>query len=107
MAVAIRLRREGTKNRPFYRVIVADKRSPRDGKFIEVIGNYDPRKSGENYQINLDRAEYWVKNGAQPSETVPRIIKKARNATVVPEPAPSQISVPDFIQFLTRQLITA
>ena len=81
MAVSIRLRREGAKNRPFYRVVVADKRSPRDGKFIEVIGNYDPRKTGENYELNLDRAEYWVKNGAQPSETVASIIKKARKKT--------------------------
>jgi small subunit ribosomal protein S16 len=78
MAVSIRLRREGAKNRPFYRVVVADKRSPRDGKFLEVIGNYDPRKAGENYQINLDRADYWVKNGAQPSDTVASIIRKAR-----------------------------
>ena len=84
MAVSIRLRREGAKNRPFYRVVVADKRSPRDGKFIEVIGNYDPRKKGENYELNLDRAEYWVKNGAQPSETVASIIKKARKKTPVP-----------------------
>ncbi|MBV9875848.1 MAG: 30S ribosomal protein S16 [Verrucomicrobia bacterium] len=84
MAVSIRLRREGAKNRPFYRVVVADKRSPRDGKFIEVIGNYDPRKRGENYELNLDRAEYWVKNGAQPSETVASIIKKARKKTAVP-----------------------
>jgi small subunit ribosomal protein S16 len=89
MAVSIRLRREGAKNRPFYRVVVADKRAPRDGKFIEVIGNYDPRKTGENYQINLDRAEYWVKNGAQPSETVASIIKKARKKNVAPAPAPA------------------
>jgi small subunit ribosomal protein S16 len=84
MAVSIRLRREGAKNRPFYRVVVADKRSPRDGKFIEVIGNYDPRKRGENFELNLDRAEYWVKNGAQPSETVASIIRKARKKSVVP-----------------------
>lgn len=89
MAVSIRLRREGTKNRPFYRVVVADKRSPRDGKFIEVIGNYDPRKTGENYELNLDRAEYWVKNGAQPSETVASIIKKARKKTVAAAAAPA------------------
>lgn len=78
MAVSIRLRREGTKNRPFYRVVVADKRSPRDGKFLEVIGSYDPRKEGENYQLKLDRVEYWVKNGAQPSETVASMIRKAK-----------------------------
>ena len=87
MAVSIRLRREGAKNRPFYRVVVADKRSPRDGKFIEVIGNYDPRRAGENFQLNLDRAEYWVKNGAQPSETVASMIKKARKKTAAAVPA--------------------
>ena len=84
MAVSIRLRREGAKNRPYYRVVVADKRSPRDGKFIEVIGNYDPRKAGENYEINLDRADYWVKNGAQPSDTVASMMKKARKKSVAP-----------------------
>ena|SRR5947209_5542191 len=78
MAVSIRLRREGTRNRPYYRVVVADKRSPRDGKFIEMIGVYDPRREGENYEIDLARAEYWIKNGAQPSETVGSFIKKAR-----------------------------
>ncbi|HXM03368.1 MAG TPA: 30S ribosomal protein S16 [Chthoniobacterales bacterium] len=88
MAVSIRLRREGAKNRPFYRVVVADKRAPRDGKFLEVIGNYDPRKAGENYQIKLDRADYWVKNGAQPSETVASIIRKARKKSLV-EPVPA------------------
>jgi small subunit ribosomal protein S16 len=80
MAVTIRLRREGAKNRPFYRVVVADKRSPRDGKFLEVIGNYDPRKAGENYQIDLNRADHWVKNGAQPSETVASLMRKARKS---------------------------
>jgi small subunit ribosomal protein S16 len=89
MAVSIRLRREGAKNRPFYRVVVADKRSPRDGKFIEMIGNYDPRKTGENYELNLDRAEYWVKKGAQPSETVASIIKKARKKTAAAAAAPA------------------
>ena len=78
MAVSIRLRREGTKNRPFYRVVVADRRSPRDGKFLEVIGSYDPRKEGENYQLNLERVEYWIKSGAQPSETVASMIRKAK-----------------------------
>ena len=89
MAVSIRLRREGAKNRPYYRVVVADKRAPRDGKFLEVIGNYDPRKTGENYQINLDRADYWVKNGAQPSETVASIIRKARKKTAAAAAAPA------------------
>ncbi len=78
MAVSIRLRREGTKNRSFYRVVVADKRSPRDGKFIEMIGNYDPRVAGENFQLDLGRVDYWVTHGAQPSSTVASMILKAR-----------------------------
>ena len=80
MAVSIRLRREGTTNSPYYRVVVADSRSPRDGKFIEMIGNYDPKKAGENFNLDLDRAEYWVSKGAQPSETVASMIRKSRKA---------------------------
>jgi small subunit ribosomal protein S16 len=80
MAVAIRLRREGTRNAPYYKVVVADKRSPRDGKFIEIIGNYDPKKKGTNYKIDLVRIDHWVKNGAQMSDTVRSIVKKARQA---------------------------
>ncbi|HEX7194155.1 MAG TPA: 30S ribosomal protein S16 [Chthoniobacterales bacterium] len=85
MAVSIRLRREGTKNRPFFRVVVADKRSPRDGKFIEGIGKYDPEDTGENFSLDLNRAEYWVRDGAQPSATVASMILKARkkNSTAV------------------------
>ncbi|HYR57163.1 MAG TPA: 30S ribosomal protein S16 [Chthoniobacteraceae bacterium] len=78
MSVAIRLRREGNLNRPYYKVVVADQRSPRDGKFIEIIGNYDPKKPGDNSNIDLSRIDYWIKNGAQPSDTVRSLIKKAR-----------------------------
>ena len=78
MAVVIRLRREGAKNRPYYKIVVADNRSPRDGRFIEIIGTYDPKKEGENWTLQLDRAEYWVGCGAQPSQTVNSIINKAR-----------------------------
>ena len=78
MAVAIRLRREGTTKRPYYKVVVADSRSPRDGKFIEIIGNYDPKKETENANLDLSRAEYWITKGAQPSDTVRSIIRKAR-----------------------------
>lgn len=78
MAVSIRLRREGSLNNPYYTIVVADKRSPRDGKFIEQIGNYDPKKAGVNANIDLDRADYWVSRGAQPSETVRSLIKKAK-----------------------------
>lgn len=80
MAVAIRLRREGTRNSPYYKVVVADKRCPRDGKFIEIIGNYDPKKTGTNYKIDVERVDHWVKNGAQMSDTVRSIVKKARQA---------------------------
>ena len=80
MAVAIRLRREGTRNSPYYKMVVADKRSPRDGKFIEIIGNYDPKKKGTNYKVDLARIDHWVKNGAQMSDTVRSIVKKARQA---------------------------
>jgi small subunit ribosomal protein S16 len=87
MAVSIRLRREGTKNRSYYRVVVADKRSPRDGKFIEAIGNYDPRDAGDNFRLDLDRVDYWVRHGAQPSATVASMILKARKKVAA---APAQ-----------------
>jgi small subunit ribosomal protein S16 len=81
--VVIRLRREGTKNTPYYKIVVADQRSPRDGKFIEIIGNYDPKKTENHSNLDLGRVDYWVKNGAQPSETVNSIIKKARRAATI------------------------
>ncbi len=82
--VVIRLRREGTKNSPYYKVVVANQRSPRDGRFIEIIGNYDPKKEGVNANIDLARVDYWVANGAQPSDTVRSIVKKARKAAANP-----------------------
>src|SRR5215831_9199430 len=78
MAVSIRLRREGTKNRPYYRVVVADSRGPRDGKFIEIIGTYDPKQTGQNSSFSIERAEYWISKGAQPSDTVRSLIKKQK-----------------------------
>ena len=78
MAVAIRLRREGTTKRPYYKVVVADSRSPRDGKFIEIIGNYDPKKETDTTNLDLSRAEYWITKGAQPSDTVRSFIRTAR-----------------------------
>ena len=78
MAVRIRLKRIGAKNSPVFRIVVADGRSPRDGKFLEELGTYHPLQKGNNFTMNLDRAEHWVKNGAQPSETVASFIKKAR-----------------------------
>lgn len=87
MAVAIRLRREGAKNRPHYKIVVADQRSPRDGKFIEIIGRYDPMQEGENFVLDLDRAEYWVGVGARPSKTVQSMITKSRKKTGASEPS--------------------
>ena len=78
MAVSIRLRREGARNRPYYKVVVADSRSPRDGKFIEIIGTYDPKKPDHNSTLKLDRIDHWISQGAQPSDTVRSLIKKNR-----------------------------
>ncbi len=78
MSVSIRLRREGTTNTPYYKVVVADSRSPRDGKFIEIIGTYDPKKQGHNSTLRLDRIEHWISKGAQASDTVRSLIKKNR-----------------------------
>jgi small subunit ribosomal protein S16 len=77
MAVKIRMKRVGAKNAPVFRIVVADGRSPRDGKFIEEIGTYQPRKKGDNFKIDLERAKYWLSKGAQPSDTVASFIKKA------------------------------
>ncbi len=92
MAVSIRLRREGAKNRPYYKVVVADSRSPRDGKFIEIIGTYDPKKQGDNSTLKVDRVEHWIARGAQPSDTVRSLLKKnkARVAAAPAESAPAE-----------------
>ena len=74
--VKIRLRRMGAKKAPFYRIVVADSRCPRDGRFIEEIGTYDPMAEGENIKIDLERAKYWISNGAQPTETVRGLLTK-------------------------------
>ena len=81
MSVKIRMKRIGAKNTPVFRIVVADGRSPRDGMSIEEIGTYQPLKKGENYTLNLDRANYWVSKGAQPSDTVASFIRKAKKAT--------------------------
>ena len=102
--VKIRLRRFGKRNTPVYRVVVADGRSPRDGRIIEEIGTYDPLLKHNNFTLNLDRVDYWLGVGAQPSDTVASFIRKARkgpeeevteepvaeavDAPVGPEPAP-------------------
>ena len=77
MAVKIRLRRMGQKKAPFYRIIVADSRSPRDGRFIGEIGLYDPTKDPSMYRIDEEAAKKWLANGAQPTETVSKLFKLA------------------------------
>jgi small subunit ribosomal protein S16 len=81
------MKRIGTKNTPAFRIVVADSRSPRDGKCIEEIGTYQPERLGENYTLKLERANYWVSKGAQPSDTVASFIKKARKAAAAVAPA--------------------
>lgn len=75
--VKIRLRRMGAKKAPFYRVVVADSRYPRDGRFIEEIGTYDPLTEPATIKIDMERAKYWISNGAQPTDTVRGLLKKA------------------------------
>ena len=74
--VTIRLRRTGKTKQPSYRLVVTDSRSPRDGKFIEIIGTYDPKKPDHNSTLKVERAEYWIARGAQPSDTVRSLLKK-------------------------------
>jgi small subunit ribosomal protein S16 len=80
MAVKIRMKRIGAKNAPVFRIVVADSRSPRDGKFIEELGTYHPRKKSDNVVFDLERAKYWISKGALPSDTVASFIKKASKA---------------------------
>ncbi|MBM6920029.1 30S ribosomal protein S16 [Phocea massiliensis] len=75
MAVKIRLRRMGAKKAPFYRIVVADSRYPRDGRFIEEIGYYDPTKNPSVVKVDADKAKEWIKNGAQPTDTVKKLLK--------------------------------
>ena len=77
MAVKIRLKRMGQKKAPFYRIVVADARAPRDGKFIEEIGTYDPNQNPSVFKVDEDAAKKWLNNGAQPTEVVGKIFKAA------------------------------
>ena len=74
--VKIRLRRMGAKKAPYYRIVVADSRFPRDGRCIEELGTYDPSADGEKLKIDAERAKYWMANGAQPTDTVRGLLKK-------------------------------
>lgn len=80
MAVRLRLARMGRKKRPFYRIVAADQRSPRDGRFIERLGFYDPMKEPNELHVDLERVDYWLGEGASPSDTVSDLIKRARAA---------------------------
>ena len=74
--VKIRLRRMGAKKAPYYRVVVADSHSPRDGRFIEELGTYDPMADSDKIKVDMERVKYWISNGAQPTDTVRGLIKK-------------------------------
>lgn len=77
MSVKIRLSRHGAKKKPYYRIVVSDSRSPRDGKFIEQVGSYDPKAASGGVKINKEKVEKWLKQGARPTQTVSELIKKA------------------------------
>ena len=74
--VKIRLRRMGAKKAPYYRIVVADSRCPRDGRFIEELGTYDPMAESDKLTVNMERAKYWIANGAQPTEVVKKLFDK-------------------------------
>lgn len=76
--LTLRLNRQGTKDRPYYKIVAVDSRKRRDGRYIEQIGTYNPMEDGVNYDINVTKADEWISKGAQPSDTVRDIIKKAR-----------------------------
>lgn len=78
MAVVLRLRREGAKDRPVYKIVAADKRFARDGRIIEQVGTYNPMQDGDNTKLDLEKVDKWLSTGAKPSETVASIIKRER-----------------------------
>jgi small subunit ribosomal protein S16 len=81
MSVTIRMSRHGTKKRPFYRIVVSDRRFPRDGRYIEQVGTYDPSAATGGLKLNRDKVETWIKKGAKPSQTVSELIKKQKTAS--------------------------
>lgn len=88
MAVTIRLTRAGSKKVPFYRVVAADRRSPRDGRFIEQLGVYDPLRDPVEFRVNEDRLKHWLDNGALPSQTVGQLLRRQKRAEAAAAPAP-------------------
>jgi small subunit ribosomal protein S16 len=91
MAVKIRCRKTGANNDPCFRIVATDKRWPRDGKALEILGWYDPKRAGANFSLKVDRVEHWVRNGAELSETVRSLIKRARKGGMA---APAAAPVP-------------
>jgi small subunit ribosomal protein S16 len=81
MSVTIRLSRHGAKKKPFYRIVVSDRRYPRDGRYIEQVGTYDPSASTGGLKLNREKIDTWIKDGAQPSQTVSQLIKKAQKTS--------------------------
>jgi small subunit ribosomal protein S16 len=96
MAVKIRLQRGGARHAPYYRVVVAESSSPRDGRFVEKVGTYDPKNkdNGKQIAIKLDRVDYWLGVGAQPTDTVKSLIRKARRGAPAEEAAPAETPAP-------------
>ncbi|MBI2322456.1 MAG: 30S ribosomal protein S16 [Chloroflexi bacterium] len=90
MPVRIRLRRVGAKKKPLYRLVVADSRSPRDGRFIETVGHYNPRTDPPSVQVDLARVTYWIEHGAQPSEAAGKILRRAQAAVAAGEAATAE-----------------
>ncbi|MFL5356921.1 30S ribosomal protein S16 [Archangium sp.] len=86
MAVVLRLARAGAKKKPYYHVVATDSRNPRDGKFIEAVGAYDPNLNPAKVEFDADRLEYWLKSGATPSETVGELIKRHKRAAAAATP---------------------
>ena len=78
MAVKIRLARQGAKMRPYYRIVVADSRAPRDGRFIDEVGRYNPCTEPAMVKFDMEKVDQWISNGAQPTDTVARLLKQAR-----------------------------
>ena len=100
------MKRVGAKNAPYYRIVVADSRSPRDGRFIEEIGSYQPLKKGDNFILKLDRAQYWVGKGAQPSDTVASFIKKAVKAAAARRRRLDLIfAMQEFLEYVVKGLV--
>ena len=85
--VKLRMRRTGCKNHATYRIVAADERSPRDGKFLEILGLYDTQIKENNFQIDLEKVDKWLKNGAKPSTTVASLIRRAKNPSLKPHHA--------------------